>query len=58
MKVMVNRIVSKLLHCVIKHVNTVAKEQGAAEAAKLVDSFVQQADEVSSEPGEKENVQS
>ncbi len=55
---MVSRIVNKLLHCIIKNVNTVAKEQGPAEAAKLVDSFVQQADEVSSEPNEKENAQS
>ncbi|UCE47075.1 MAG: glutamyl-tRNA reductase, partial [Phycisphaerales bacterium] len=37
MEEMVNRIVNKLLHCVIKNVNIVAKENGATEAAKLVD---------------------
>lgn len=58
MESMVKRIVNKLLHCVIKNVNTVAKEHGPAEAAKLADSFVQQADEISSEPSEKENIQS
>ena len=52
---MVNRIVNKLLHCVIKNVNTVARENGAAEAARLVHSIVQQADQISSaEPNNKE----
>ena len=45
---MVHRIVNKVLHCVIKNVNKVAKEQGPAEAAKLVDSIVRQAEEISS----------
>lgn len=49
---MVNRIVNKMVHCVIKNVDVVAKEQGAAEAAKLVDSIVQHADEMTSEPDE------
>jgi glutamyl-tRNA reductase len=48
---MVHRIVNKVLHCVIKNVNKVAKEQGPAEAAKLVDSIVRRAEEISSEPG-------
>ena len=46
MEVMVNRIVNKLLHCVIKNVNVVAKKHGPAEAAKLVDSIVRQAEEI------------
>jgi len=33
---MVNRVVNKLLHCVIKNVNTIAKENGATEAARLL----------------------
>ncbi len=53
---MVNRIVNKLLHCVIKNVNVVAKKYGQAEAAKLVDSIVRQVEEMSSEPGDKEKV--
>ncbi len=46
MEVMVNRIVNKLLHCVIKNVNVVAKKHGPAEAAKLVDNIVRQAEEI------------
>ncbi|MHC4461956.1 MAG: glutamyl-tRNA reductase [Planctomycetota bacterium] len=46
MEVMVNRIVNKLLHCVIKNVNVVAKKHGPAEAAKLVDSIVRQVEEI------------
>ncbi len=53
MEDMVNRVVNKLLHCVIKNVNNVAKENGATEAAKLVDSIVRQAEEIMSEPGGK-----
>ena len=52
---MVNRVVNKLLHCVIKNVNLVAKENGATEAAKLVDSIVRQAEEIMSESGGKED---
>jgi hypothetical protein len=55
---MVERIANKLLHCVIKNVNVIAKEQGTSEAAKLVDSIVRQMEEISSEPPEKKNVQS
>jgi glutamyl-tRNA reductase len=55
METMVNRVVNKLLHCVIKNVNTIAKENGAAEAAKLVDSIVRQAEKISSEPDSKED---
>jgi len=58
MEAMVNRIVNKLLHCVIKNVNNVAKENGATEAAKLVDSIVRQAEKISSKPDSKEDKRS
>ncbi len=57
MEAMVNRVVNKLLHCVIKNVNTVAKENGATEAARLVDSIVRQAEEIMAESGNREDVQ-
>jgi len=57
-EVMMRRVVNKLLHCVIKNVNAIAEEQGLAEAAKLVDSIVRQAEEISSEPGDKEDMES
>ncbi|MBN1359035.1 MAG: glutamyl-tRNA reductase [Sedimentisphaerales bacterium] len=47
MEAAVNRVVNRLLHCVIHNVNTVAKEAGPTEAAKLVDAIVQQAREIS-----------
>jgi len=50
---MVNRLVNKLLHCVIKNVNTVAKEHGSTKAAELFDSIVQQSEEITSETGKK-----
>ena len=56
-KVLVDRIVNKLLHCLIKNVNVVAKEHGQSEAAKLVDSIVKQAAEISAESTGKENTQ-
>jgi glutamyl-tRNA reductase len=55
MEAMVKRIVNKLLHCVIKNVNTVAKENGASEAARLVDSIVRQAEEIAAEPSDKKD---
>jgi len=58
LEIMVNRVVNKLLHCVIKNVNTIAKENGAAEAAKYVDSIVQHAEKISSELNHKGNEQS
>lgn len=58
MEAMVKRIVNKLLHCVIKNVNTLAKENGASEAARLVDSIVRQAEEIVAEPGDKKDEQS
>jgi len=45
----VNRVVNKLLHCVIKNVDMVAKENGPREAARLIDAIVRQAEEISSE---------
>jgi len=45
---MVTRIVNRLLHCVIKNVDDVARKQGPSEAAKLVDGIVRQAEEMSS----------
>jgi len=58
MEAMVNRIVNKLLHCVIKNVDVVAKKHGPAEAAKFIDSIVRQAEEISAEPNNKDDVQS
>jgi glutamyl-tRNA reductase len=49
MEAMVNRVVNKLLHCVIQNVNIVAKESGPNEAARLIDTIVRQAEEISSE---------
>jgi glutamyl-tRNA reductase len=57
MEEMVNRVVNKLLHCVIKNVNVVAKENGATEAAKLLDSIVRQAEEITSDPDSEEGAQ-
>jgi glutamyl-tRNA reductase len=57
MEPMVKRIVNRLLHCVIKNVNVVAKEHGPAEAAKLVDTIVEQAEEIKSEIDHRDNGQ-
>jgi glutamyl-tRNA reductase len=57
-EIMVNRVVNKLLHCVIKNVNTIAKENGAAEAARFVDSIVHRAEKISSEPDSQEDKRS
>jgi len=61
MEAMVGRVINKLLHCVIKNVDMVAKENGAAEAARLLDTIVRQAEQISSEPDNndrKEDTQS
>jgi len=58
MEAMVKRVVNKLLHCVIKNVNTVAKENGASEAARLVDRIVRQAEEIAAEPSDKKDERS
>jgi glutamyl-tRNA reductase len=44
---MVKRIVNRLLHCVIKNVDTVAKAHGPTEAARLVDGIIQNAEKIS-----------
>jgi glutamyl-tRNA reductase len=54
MEPMVHRIVNRLLHCVIENINVVAKKQGPAEAAKLIESIVKQAEEIASSPEDKE----
>ena len=53
MEPMVRRIVNRLLHCVIKNVDVVAKKHGAGEAAKLLDSIVKHAEEISTETPNK-----
>jgi len=58
LETMVNRIVNKLLYCVIKNVNKIAKENGAGEAARYVGSIVQHAEQISSELNKKEDEQS
>lgn len=57
LEIMVNRVVNKLLHCVIKNVNKIAKENGANEAARYVGSIVQHAEQISSELNKKEDEQ-
>ncbi len=46
---MVNRIVNKLLHCVISNVETMAKKDSPNEAARLVQNIVTQAEKITSE---------
>jgi len=58
MEEMVNRVVNKLGHCVIKNVDLVAKENGATEAAKLMDTIVRQAEQIASEPNGREKTES
>lgn len=53
MDMMVNRLMNKLVHCVIGNVNMVAKEDGPAEAAKFVHTLVQQARQISSDADAK-----
>lgn len=57
MEAMVDRVVNKLVHCVIKNVDAVAKESGPAEAAKLVDTICRQAREIASTSREQEDGQ-
>jgi glutamyl-tRNA reductase len=54
---MVDRVVNKLLHCVIKNVDAVTKEAGPAEAAKLVDTILRQAHEISCATQEEGDIQ-
>ncbi|MCK5173532.1 MAG: glutamyl-tRNA reductase [Planctomycetes bacterium] len=46
MEAMVSRIVNKLLHCVIRNLNVVAREQGSEEAARLATGIVEQARQI------------
>ena len=55
---MVKRIVNRLLHCVIKNVDIVARKHGSGEAAKLVNGIVKQAEDMSSEPDNNEDAPS
>jgi len=49
LEIMVNKLVNKLLHCVIENVDTVAKKQGPTEAARMVQRIVAKAEEISEE---------
>jgi glutamyl-tRNA reductase len=42
----VSRVVQKLLHCVIKNISVIAKEQGVDDATKLASSIVEHAQEI------------
>jgi glutamyl-tRNA reductase len=53
MEEMVDRVVNKLLHCVIQNVNVVANETGPTEAAKLVDTILREARELACAPDRK-----
>ena len=55
---MVNRIVNRLSHCVIKNVDIIAQKHGPAEAAKLIDSIARQAEKISSGLDNNEDDQS
>lgn len=54
----VERIVGKLLHCVIQNVDCIAKERGPSEAVRLVENIMQQAEKISSQPDDREDVKS
>jgi glutamyl-tRNA reductase len=56
LEMMVNRIVNKLMHCVIKNVDTVAKENGPTEATKLINTIVRQAEAITSGSGQNKDV--
>ncbi|MHC5061325.1 MAG: glutamyl-tRNA reductase [Planctomycetota bacterium] len=49
MEASVGRIVNKLLHCVIKNINIVAKKQGPDKAAELADSIARHAEEIAAD---------
>jgi len=53
MEATVGRIVNKLLHCVVKNINIVAKEQGVSEAAKLAGSIVEHAEKIAAGNNDK-----
>lgn len=53
LEMMVDRIVNKLLHCVISNVESMAKNESPNEAARLVHDIVAQAERISSEAENK-----
>lgn len=46
---MVKRVANKILFCVIKQINTAAREQGTQEAAKIVQQIVRHAEQIALE---------
>jgi glutamyl-tRNA reductase len=54
MEAMVARVVNKLLHCVIRNLNVVAREQGSEEAARLATGIVEQARQIAGDGAIKE----
>ena len=48
-ELMVKRVVNRMLHRVIKNIDTVAQKQGSAEAVKMVNDIIRQTEEISSE---------
>lgn len=53
----VSRVVHKLLHCVIKNISIIAKEQGVTDATKLANSIAERAQEVLVDDKEKRKSQ-
>ena len=51
----VSRVVNKLLHCVIKNINSIAKNHSVDEAKQLADNIARQAKEIISEDVEKKD---
>ncbi|MBN1456912.1 MAG: glutamyl-tRNA reductase [Sedimentisphaerales bacterium] len=49
----VSRVINKLLHCVIKNIDVIAKEHGIEDAKKFASSIVAHAEEIISEDIEK-----
>ncbi|MBN2591064.1 MAG: glutamyl-tRNA reductase [Sedimentisphaerales bacterium] len=49
LETMVNRIVNKLLHCVISNVESTAKNDSPGEAARLIQNIMSQAEKISSD---------
>lgn len=43
---MVQRVTNKILFCLVKHINTTAKEKGTREAARIVEQLKSQADQI------------
>jgi glutamyl-tRNA reductase len=53
----VRNVVNKLLHCVVKNIDNVAKEQGASEAQQFAKGIVEHAEDIICEIRTKENNQ-